>query len=89
MVAPIAGHLRSSDLSPVDDKSTEVEMDPTSSRLIRSVQSQSFFDFDRSGRTCDHLGLDTLSLKKNLASCSILLRLYTPGLTPPSRGSRP
>ena len=37
MVAPIAGHLRSSDLSPVDDKSTEVEMDPTSSLFNRGL----------------------------------------------------
>ena len=51
--------------------------------------SQSFLDFDRFGRKCDHLGLDTLSLKKNLASCSILLRLYTPGLTPPGGSAIP
>ena len=51
--------------------------------------SQSFLDFDRFGRKCDHLGLDTLSLKKTLASCSILLRLYTPGLTPPGGSAIP
>ena len=42
MVAPIAGHLRSSVWSPVNDKSTEVGMGPTSSSLIRR------FDFEQS-----------------------------------------
>ena len=36
-------------------------------------------------RGSNHLGLDPLSLKKSLASCSILLRLYTPGRTPSPR----